>query len=178
QRARREGQRQAQGRRHGQGQGAGSRQAGPHPAVDQGRGRRRGRDGRVSRARIAALKKRASACFFFVHGSALNALKRPADRTPAAPAGHAASPEDGLSTRDEPPLLLGGSQDALSQRFWLGPERVHGILLPGPYSPAEMAAEPVDPPAAAIDNFSGQTHSSIGIPTAITTIWMGRPSRT
>ena len=44
QRARREGQRQAQGRRRREGQGAGSRQAGPHPPVDEGRrGRRRRR---------------------------------------------------------------------------------------------------------------------------------------
>ena len=48
QRSRREGLRRAQGRRPGQGQGAGSRQAGPHPPVDEGRRGRRGRRGRVS----------------------------------------------------------------------------------------------------------------------------------
>jgi polyribonucleotide nucleotidyltransferase len=52
QRARREGFRQAQGRRRRQGQGAGSRQAGPHPPVDEG-------------APSAGQGKRASARFLF-----------------------------------------------------------------------------------------------------------------
>ncbi len=57
QRPRREGRRCAEGRRPGQGQGAGSRQAGPHPPVDQGRGRRRGRDRVIP---VAASLKRKS----------------------------------------------------------------------------------------------------------------------